>query len=59
MAESAFTDSLFADPIKPTRCTTGSVGPVNSINKDVNGAQIAASYMSALQNLGCTDECPV
>ena len=59
MAESAFTDRLYADPIKPTRCTTGFVGPMNGINKDVNGVQIAASSMSALQNLGCTDECPV
>ena len=28
---------LIADPVKPPRCTTGSVGPVNGINKDVIG----------------------
>ena len=28
---------LFADPVKPPRCTTGSVELLNGINKDVNG----------------------
>ena len=30
----------FAIPIKPPRCTTGSLGPVNHINKDVSGARL-------------------
>ena len=27
-------------PFKPPRCTTGSLGPVNGINKDVSGARL-------------------
>ena len=28
----------FAVPVRPPRCTKGSVGPVNGINKDVSNA---------------------
>ena len=31
---------LFADPVKPPRCTTGSVVPVNDFIKDVSGARL-------------------
>ena len=30
----------FAIPVKPPRCTMGSMGPVNGINKDVSGARL-------------------
>ena len=35
-----FHTCLFADPVKPPRCTTGSVEPVNGINKDVSGTTL-------------------
>ena len=35
-----FHRQLFADPVKPPRCTTGSVGAVNDNNKDVSGARL-------------------
>ena len=31
---------LFSDPVKSPWCTTGSVKPVNGINKDVRGARL-------------------
>ena len=31
---------LIAYPVKPPRCITGSVGPMNGINKDVSGARL-------------------
>ena len=30
----------FSIPVKPLRCPTGFLGPVNGINKDVNGARL-------------------
>ena len=39
MTKSASTDG-FSDPVKSSRLTTGSVGPVNGINKDVSGARL-------------------
>ena len=42
--QACFHRRLFADPVKPLRCTTGSVEPVNGNNKDVGEAmQTAAS----------------
>ena len=32
--------SLFADPVKQQRCTTGPVRPLDGINKDVCGAKL-------------------
>ena len=31
---------LNSNLVKPPRCTTGSMGPVNGIKKDVNGARL-------------------
>ena len=31
---------LFANPVRPLRCTTGSVEPVNGINKNVSGDRL-------------------
>ena len=35
------------EPIKPCRCTTGPVEPVNGINKDVCGAKLQPMTVSA------------
>ena len=37
---------LIAVAVKPPRCTTGSVGPVNGINKDVSGARLLPKTVS-------------
>ena len=37
---------LFADPIKLPRCTTGSMEPVNGINKDVSGTRLLPMTVS-------------
>ena len=37
---------LFATPVKPLRCTTGSVELVNGINADVNGARLLPTTVS-------------
>ena len=39
MAKYAFTDG-FLPAVKPPKCTTGSVEPVNGINKDASGATL-------------------
>ena len=36
----------FAIPIKPLRCTAGSLGPVNGINEDVSGARLLPTTVS-------------
>ena len=41
-----FHTSLFSDPVKPPRCATVSVEPVNGINKDVNGARLLPKTIS-------------
>ena len=33
----------YANPVKPPWCTTGYVGPVNGINKDVTGARLLST----------------
>ena len=35
-----FHGGLFANPVKPQRCTTEPVGPLDGINKDVSGAKL-------------------
>ena len=35
-----FHRGLFANPVKPQRCTTEPVGPLDGINKDVSGAKL-------------------
>ena len=35
------------EPVKPRRCTTGPVEPVNGINKDVCGAKLQPTSVSA------------
>ena len=37
---------LIADPVRPLRCTTGSVGPVSGINKDVSDARLLPMTVS-------------
>ena len=46
MAKFAFTDRLIANPVEPPWCTTGSVGPVNGINKDETGAKLLPTTVS-------------
>ena len=41
-----FHNWLFVDPVKPPRCTTGSVGLVNGINKDVSGTSLLPMTVS-------------
>ena len=36
----------FCQPVKPSRCTTGSVEPVNGINKDVSSARLLPTTVS-------------
>ena len=36
----------FASPVRPLRCTTGSLGPVNGINKDVSGTRLMQTTVS-------------
>ena len=45
MAKSAFTDG-FANPVKPQKCTTGSMEPVNGINKDVSNTRLLPMTIS-------------
>ena len=36
----------FAIPVRPLRCTTGPLGPVNGINKDVSGTRLLPTTLS-------------
>ena len=36
----------FAIPVRLLRCTTGSLGPVNGINKDVSGIRLLSTTAS-------------
>ena len=36
----------FASPVRPSRCTTGPLGPVNGINKDVSGTILLPTTVS-------------
>ena len=46
---------LFADPVKPQRCTTEPVRPLDSINKDVGGAKLLLTTTS----VDCACICPL
>ena len=46
LGQVGFHRQLFADPVKPLRCTKGSVGPVNGINKEVNGYRLLPTTVS-------------
>ena len=39
---------LIADPVKTPRCTTGSVEPVNGINKDVSGVRLLQTLSQSI-----------
>ena len=49
---------LFADPVKPQRCTTESVRPLDGINKDVGGAKLLLTTTSVYP-VDCTCICPL
>ena len=45
-AKSAFTEDFFVDPVKPQRCNTEPVRPLDGINKDVGGAKLLLTTTS-------------
>ena len=49
---------LFADPVKPQRCTTEPVWPLDGINKDVAGAKLLLRTTSVYP-VDCTCICPL
>ena len=49
---------LFADPVKPQRCTTEPVRPLDGINKDVGGAKLLLTTTSVYP-VDCTCICPL
>ena len=49
---------LFADPVKPQRCTTEPVRPLDGINKDVGGAKLLLTPTSVYP-VDCTYICPL
>ena len=49
---------LFADPVKPQRCTTEPVRPLDGINKDVCGAKLLLTTTSVYP-VDCTCICPL
>ena len=49
---------LFADPVKPQRCTTEPVRPLNGINKDVGGAKLLLTTTSVYP-VDCACICPL
>ena len=55
---SLFTQKDFADLVKPQRCTTESVRPLNSINKDVGGAKLLLMTTS-VYHVVCACICPL
>ena len=48
---------LFADPVKPQKCTREPVRPLDSINKDVGGAKLL--LMTSVYPADCTYICPL
>ena len=53
-----FHRGLFADPVKPQRCTTEPVRPLDGINKDVGGAKLLPTPTSVYP-VDCTCICPL
>ena len=49
---------LFADPVKPQRCTTEPVRPLDGINKDVGGAKLMLMTTSVYP-VDCACICPL
>ena len=49
---------LFADPVKPQRCTTEPVRPLDGINKDVGGAKLLLTTTSVYP-VDCACICPL
>ena len=49
---------LFADPVKPQRCTTEPVRPLDGINKDVGGSKLMLTTTSVYR-VDCTCICPL
>ena len=49
---------LFANPVKPQRCTTEPVRPLDGINKDVGGAKLLLMTTSAYR-VDCACICPL
>ena len=47
---------LFADPVKPWKCTTGTVEPVSGINKDMSGAKLLLTTISTY-SVNCVRFC--
>ena len=48
----------FADPVKPQRCTTEPVRPLDGINKDVGGAKLLLTT-TTVYPVDCTCICPL
>ena len=53
-----FHRGLFADPVKPQRCTTEPVRPLDGINKDVGGAKLLQTP-TFVYPVDCTCICPL
>ena len=53
-----FLGKLFADPVKPQRCTTEPVRPLDGINKDVGGAKLLLTT-TAVYPVDCACICPL
>ena len=53
-----FHRGLFADPVKPQRCNTEPVRPLDGIDKDVGGAKLLLTTTSVYP-VDCTCICPL
>ena len=53
-----FHRKLFANPVKPQRCITEPVGPLDGINKDVGGAKLLLTTTSVYP-VDCACFCPL
>ena len=49
---------LFADPLKPQRCTTEPERPLDGINKDLGGAKLLLTTTS-IYRVDCACVCPL
>ena len=57
-AQRCFHRMFFADPVKPQRCTTEPVRPLDGINKDVGGAKLLLRTTSVYP-VDCACICPL